>query len=100
MWSGEEDSNLRSRGSGPRIVNLAGPSPGGTLARTRTSMTPVNSRLPYRFGHKGVVPEGRIRTSDLPDVSRLLWPLSYSGVALEDGFEPPARTVSTCRSSF
>ncbi len=72
MWSGEEDSNLRPRGSEPRVLGLAGPSPEGTLARTRTSMTPGNSRLPYRLGDKGMVPEGRNRTSDRLGVNQLL----------------------------
>ena len=62
-------------------------------------MHPVNGRPPYQLGHKGVVPEARIRTCDLLDVDQALWPLSYSGVALEDGFEPPTRTPSTCRST-
>jgi hypothetical protein len=73
MWSGEEDLNLRSHGSGPRAVDLTGPSPDGTLARTRTSTTPINSRLPYLFGHKGVVPEARTRTCTLLGVSQALF---------------------------
>ena len=62
-------------------------------------MLPVNGRPPYQLGHKGAVPEARTRTCDLLDVDQALWPLSYSGVALEDGFEPPTRTPSTCRST-
>lgn len=60
-------------------------------------MWPVNSRLPYRLGDKGVVPEARTRTCALPGVNRLLLPLSYSGMALEDGFGPPTRGVSSRR---
>ena len=62
-------------------------------------MLPVNGRPPYQLGHKGVVPEARTRTCDLLDVDQALWPLSYSGMALEDGFEPSTRTPSTCRST-
>ena len=36
-----------------------------------------------------LVPEARTRTCVLPGVNRLLLPLSYSGMALEDGLEPP-----------
>ena len=55
---GEEDSNLRSRGSGPRAVDQTGPSP--DLAPSR-GLEPRSHRLTAGrltcLGHKGVVPE-------------------------------------------
>ena len=57
VWSGEEDSNLWSRGPGPRALDLAGLSPDGTLPRTRTSMVPGNNRLPTYSARRVVVPE-------------------------------------------
>ncbi len=67
--------NLRSRGSGPRALNLARPSPGGTLARTRTSMDPINNRSPTCSATRvGVVPEGRTRTSDHLGVNQQSFP--------------------------
>lgn len=100
--------NLRSRGSGPRALNLARPSPDWHPREDSNLDRPVNSRTPYQLGDKGVVPEdspraprarGPQQVCDLLLVRQLLWPLSYSGVALEDGLEPPTRTPSTCRST-
>src|ERR1051326_9154321 len=51
-WSGEEDSNLRSRGSGPRAFDQTRLSPDWHPREDSNPDRPVNSRTPYQLGDK------------------------------------------------